>query len=90
MEKMNEKEPERGGYRKLCSKIHSLYFFDVKAPVSFFFPPFINEVEGVKASVKAWLARPQLPSLTASFLPITLHPGRAVSPEPGFRAQVWR
>lgn len=89
MEKMNEKEPERGGYRKLRSKIHSLYFFDVKAPVSFFFfSPFINEVEGVKTSVKAWLAQPQLPSLTASFLPITLHPGHAVSPEPGFRAQV--
>lgn len=63
-------------------------FLMSRPPSLFFFFPFINEVEGVKTSVKAWLAQPQLPSLTASFLPITLHPGHAVSPEPGFRAQV--
>lgn len=84
MEKMNEKEPERGGYRKLCSKTHSLYFFFMSRPPSLIFSLFINEVEGVKALRKAWLAQPQLPALTARFLPITSHPGRSVLHEVGF------
>lgn len=88
MEKMNEKEPERGGYRKLCSKTHSLYFFLCQGPPSLIFSLFINEVEGVKALRKAWLAQPQLPALTARFLPIASHPGRSAPPELGFGAQL--
>lgn len=89
MEKMNEKELERGGYRKLCSKTHSLYFFFfMSRPPSLIFSHFINEVEGVKALRKAWLAQPQLPALTARFLPIASHPGCSVPPELGFGAQL--
>lgn len=88
MEKMNEKELERGGYRKLCSKTHSLYFFFLSRPPSLIFSLFINEVEGVKALRKAWLGQPQLPALTARFLPLASHPARSVPPELGFGAQL--
>lgn len=67
---------------------HTVCIFFMSRPPSLIFSLFINEVEGVKALRKAWLAQPQLPALTARFLPIASHPGRSAPPELGFGAQL--
>lgn len=63
-------------------------FFLCQGPRLLFFSLFINEVEGVKTLRKAWLAQPQLPALTARFLPIASHPGCSAPPDPLCGAQL--